>query len=190
MRRRPARAPKKRIFLGCEGDSEVSYGRFLNELLQRSNAPYVIATENLGIGAGDPVTRLYRAAQMIDRQTDARGAFHRRFALLDDDQVANDEPRRRQAEAIAAEHRIRIIWQRPCHEAFLLRHFPRHTTRQPATTALALAAVQDVWPDYRKGLAAARIAERLTLPQVQAVAAVEDGLAELLRVVGLLPPPR
>lgn len=190
MRRRGTRAQKKRIFLGCEGESEVSYGRFLSELLQQSDAPYVIITQNLGIGAGDPATRLYRAAQVIDRQTDAHGAFHRRFALLDDDQVANDNPRRRRAEVIAAQHQIRIIWQRPCHEAFLLRHFPRHATSRPATSALALAALEAEWPGYEKGVAAARIAKRLTLTHVREAAAVEDGLAELLRVVGLLAPPR
>ena len=79
---------------------------------------------------------------------------------------------------------IHVIWQRPCHEALLLRHLEGCQQLQPATSQLALAALSDRWPDYAKGMSAVGLAEMIDAAALARVLAVEVELAEFLAKVG------
>jgi hypothetical protein len=66
--RRPAIKPRKTVFLGCEGESEQSYGQFLNDVLNEKGLRFHIEVVNLNPGAGDPRSRLLRAKKEIDKR--------------------------------------------------------------------------------------------------------------------------
>lgn len=185
--RRPTIKPKTPLFLGCEGESEQAYGQLLNDLLQAAGHPVHLEVVNLSPGAGDPVSRLRRAGQEIARRRQRRSEFARRAVLLDLDQVQNDHQRRQQAELLANQLDIRIIWQDPCHEALLLRHIDGFAQHRPPTTQTSDAALHAAWPHYRKPMTKILLARRINLADVRRAASVEPVLAAFLHDVGLLP---
>jgi hypothetical protein len=104
---------------------------------------------------------------------------------MDSDQIAGSPQRRQQAEQRAQELGIQIIWQEPCHEAFLLRHLQGHAQNRPPTTQAASAALRAAWPEYAKPMTKILLARRVGLAEVQRAAQVEAVLAAFLRGIGL-----
>jgi hypothetical protein len=92
--------------------------------------------------------------------------------------------RDQQIAAIAQAARMRIIWQRPCHEALLLRHLAGCQRLQPATSPLALVELRQRWPDYTKGMPALRLGDRIDDEAIQRVLQVEAELAGFLADIG------
>ena len=183
MRRRP-RTP---VFLGCEGESEQGYGQLLNDLLQAAGLPFHIEVVNLNPGAGDPNVRLRRAYQEIERRQERRAEFGSQAILMDSDQVDRDPRRRQEAEQFARQLSIRVIWQEPCHEAFLLRHLKGYSRKRPPTPKDATVALQKVWPQYTKPMTKLLLARRIGLAEIRQAASVEASLAAFLREFGLVP---
>jgi hypothetical protein len=186
-RRRPVILQRVPIFFGCEGESEQAYGQVLNDLLREANRPFHLEVVNLNPGAGDPIARLRRAEQEIARRRLRRAEFRLKVVLMDSDQVAADARRRQQAEQLARDFDIRIIWQEPCHEAILLRHLDGFDRNRPPTSADAEAALRGAWPDYRKPMTKVQLARRIVLDAVRRAAAVEPSLSEFFHYIKLLP---
>lgn len=186
-RRRTTIVQRRPIFLGCEGESEQAYGQVLNDLLREARQPFHLVVVNLNPGAGDPIARLRRAEQEISRRRGRRPEFHMKVVLMDSDQVAADAQRRRQAERLAQDLGIRIIWQEPCHEAVLLRHLDGFAQNRPPTSQSAKAALRAAWPDYRKPMTKVELMRRIALDAVQRAADVEPWLSAFLHDIRLLP---
>lgn len=180
---RPQRAP---IFIGCEGQSEMGYAGWLRNLVRDRNLPFHLELSDLGLGAGDPLTRIDMAAERIERIERNKEPFVGRYLLLDTDQLGGDRNRSEQALRRARDHGIVVIWQVPTHEAFLLRHFPGRLTRQPPTKASADQALAKEWAVYRKPCNAQQIENRLVLDGARRVAGNLPELGALLRAIGLL----
>lgn len=186
-RRRRAYIEQRRpVFIGCEGASEVSYAGFLQDLLRDASPPVHLVIEELGLGAGDPMARIDLAVRRLDHLRRTRIAPPQRFVLLDDDQIEADPRRADMARRMAAANNIRIVWQRPCFEAVLLRHLPDRTTRRPPDTPEAKRALERDWPEYQKPMTRAALARRLDLQAVLRAATVEPELDVLLRCLGLI----
>ena len=183
--RRPIIKAKRPIFLGCEGKSEQAYGQLLNDLLQAEGCPIHLEVVNLGLGAGDPIARLRRATQEIARRRQRRSEFARRAVLLDLDQVQYDNQRRQQAEQIANQQDIRIIWQEPCHEALLLRHLDGFAQHRPPSTPTSAIALKAAWPQYAKPMTKILLSRRIRRADIQRAAGVEPALAAFLHDIGL-----
>jgi hypothetical protein len=81
---------------------------------------------------------------------------------------------------------LQLIWQRPCHEAVLLRHLDGCSQQRPPSTALAGQRLANRWPGYAKAMPAVRLAERLDRVAITRASAVEPELAVLLREIGLI----
>jgi hypothetical protein len=62
-----------------------------------------------------------------------------------------------------------------------LHHLPSCQTRIPGDPE---AFLLQRWPEYCKPMSTRRLAERITLAEVEAAASVEPGLAELLSLLG------
>jgi hypothetical protein len=172
--------------VGCEGESEQGYARLLNHLLRDQGHWVHFEAVVLGRGAGDPITRLQRAAQEVRVRTERRSSFRCRAVLLDFDQISRDPVRQAEAEAFAQTHRIRIIWQDPCHEAILLRHLAGFDQSRPSTTTDAGDRLRRAWPEYRKGMTRQQLMQRIDRDGVARAAAVEPGLAAFLADVRTL----
>ena len=98
MRRRVPRIPPRRpIFLGCEGSSEVGYGTLIAKIArERPNIHVHVHVQRLQPGAGDPLVLVERAVGIIDNIERRRADFAIKAVLLD---VGNADKMRQAATA-------------------------------------------------------------------------------------------
>ena len=177
---------RRRVFVGCEGDSERGYAALLDELLDGIRPDRHLDIVPLQPGAGDPLQLVERALAHIaaDARKRGRPSYIERAILLDHDRRTDNPDRGAQAEAQARANKLRLIWQQPCFEALLLRHLPNCRDLRPPVTARAVAELERHWPGYVKGLPKTRLAERVDAAAVRQAAAVEPELAAFLRTIG------
>lgn len=185
MSRRPRRPQRRTFFVGCEGLSEVGYVTLLQVLAEEAGLPVHLDPQNLA-PAGDPLDRVERAATLISQHQKKRVDYAASFILLDADQNSMSPDRIRRAIAMAAQLRIRLVWQDTCHEAFLLRHLPGRASHRPPDNQSALLALRKGWPEYAKPMARVQLTQRLDRLAVLRAAEVEPGLADLLKAIGFI----
>lgn len=183
--RRPLIPQRKPIFIGCEGESEQGYAGYLQDLIHEAGLHVHLNIEVLK--AGDPLARLELAVRKLAQLRKTRGNFIDRFVFLDTDQLALSVDRANRARQLAAENGIKVIWQEPCFEAVLLRHFVGRTTLRPPTNQLARNMLLQEWPQYQKPMSRADLARSLDLDAVTRASGVEADLTVLLRCIGLIP---
>lgn len=187
MSRRPPHIPQRMpVFVGCEGESEAAYVALLQEMALENGAHVHVHIEALTPGVGDPLARVQRAINRLDRLRGRRTPFAHTFVLLDADQLQLNLDRAHRARQMAEGANLSMIWQEPCHEALLLRHLEGRTDRRPTTSPLALQALQRDWPDYRKPMTRHDLRQRLDLAAVRRAGARHHDLSALLTVLGLL----
>lgn len=188
MRRRHATIPpRRRIFLGCEGESEQGYGALLSRIAEEHGlhlAPQIVL---LRPGGGDPLALVQLAIAKIREDERKRGEFFIKAVLLDEDRLGHAPDRDQLLYTEAAQSDLRLIWQGPSHEALLLRHLPGCQNLRPATTQLAQQELTRRWPEYRKPMSAVRLASRIGFGEITAACEVEPSLCDFLRRCGLLP---
>jgi hypothetical protein len=174
------------VFIGCEGQSEREYVGLLVNIIRRADLGFHLHPKDLGNGAGDPLSRLQQAATFIQHYEKIRTKFARRFVLLDRDQIMDDSVREAEAERLAKEHRITLIWQDPCFEAVLLRHLPNCSTRRPGSSNIAQSDLVKEWPGYAKPVPHASLEKRIDTAALTRVATVEPELGALLSYLKLI----
>lgn len=180
MNRRPYIPQRKRVFLGCEGESEQSYGRLLQALIDDRHHRVHIDSILLRPGGGDPLALVELALKKMQHAERRSGPYAVRAILLDRDTFGQAPQRDQRAVAAAGQAKLRLLWQSPCHEAHLLRHLPDYGALRPPTTDLSVAQLAQAWPAYRKGMAAGRLAQILDEPAVTRAAATEPEFSAFL----------
>ncbi len=181
MRRRHLKPQRRPIFVGCEGESEQGYAQLLQDLADEAKLPVHLHVEILR--KGHALSRIEFARRKVAELQQKRAGFHDKFLMLDSDEFERRPEGQEEARRVAVASGFRVIWQEPCFEALLLRHFG---VRRPPNTGAALDALQREWQEYRKGSSRVELKRRIDLEAVLRAARVEDGLAILLRVIGLI----
>src|ERR1700722_15857334 len=188
MRRRHATIPpRRRVFLGCEGESEQGYGALLSRIADELGlhlAPQIVL---LRPGGGDPLALVQLAIEKIREDERKRGSFSIKVVLLDQDKLGQTPERDRLLYEEATQSDLQLIWQGPSHEALLLRHLPGCQNLRPATTPLAQQEVMGRGPESPKPMSAMRLASRIGFDEVVAACGVEPSLCDFLRGCGLIP---
>jgi hypothetical protein len=183
--RRPSRPPpRRRVFLGCEGESELGYANFLGRLLEKR--PQRIHLDPVVLGGGDPLALVELALRLIAEGERKRTAYEIRAVLLDADRLRQTPDRDDRMRKIAETAKLRLIWQHPCHEALLLRHLENCGDLRPPTSEEAERQLRLRWPDYKKGLSAIKLAQRISAAEVRQILPVEPDLAAFLREIGFV----
>ena len=182
-RRRAHRPQRRRIFVGCEVASEVGYVALIRLLAEE--AGFFVHLDIRDCCGGDPLAIIETAVREHESRKARHGAYVARSIFLDADRRGNHPGRSARAIRLARDYGFHAIWSRPVLEALLLRHFPRSVRQQPATPELALEALQSRWPEYRKGMAAKELRERL---DGAAVARAADAESELRRFLDSIDP--
>lgn len=180
--RRPAIPQRRRFFLGCEGQSERSYGTLLQRLAESVQIHIHIELHDLH--GGDPLAIVESAALRLAKQVSIRGSFVSQAVLLDRDKYGQNQVRDAKVARLAEKHNLLLIWQDPCHEGFLLRHLPGCQHHRPLTAAAAATSLRRYWHDYQKPLNANRLALRIGLAELALASGVESGIASFLVGVG------
>ena len=120
-RGRPRIPPDTQVFVGREGSSEFGYLRWLNRLAAREEIRIAFTAKRLK--SGDPLELIEAAIARLAVEKRKGVNFRHRALLVDHDGLGANHDRDQQAHALAQMHRLPLIWQTPCHEGFLLRHF-------------------------------------------------------------------
>jgi len=170
-RRTTIRIIKTPVFIAGEGKSERGYGRWLGQLARNHGVPVAIKAEALQ--GGDPLDLVAQAKAKLETIEKYRGNYSIKGLLLDDDLLGQNRERDEQAVLLARKKRIHLIWQKPTHEAFLLRHFPRNQK-----------LLKKVWPKYEKGLDATHYEKMLTLDHLLRARGMEPDLNDFLIAMG------
>jgi hypothetical protein len=176
---------RTRIYVGCEGQSEQSYCARLGQIADSGGLFLYIDNDLLQPGGSDPLALVELAIRRIAEKERKRGAFSFRAVLLDQDKCGQTPDRDRQIAPLLAENGLFAIWQNPCHEGFLLRHFAGYETARPATSELAMQELRRVWPEYYKGMPASQLAVRIDTAAVRRASAVERQFASFLDQIGM-----
>jgi hypothetical protein len=186
MARRRIRPLRRRIFCGCEGESEQSYGTFLHQLVAERGDLH-IDSQLLQPGAGDLLGAVERAYKLIQRKEREYGSRYKTRAIfLDADRLGQRPERDQQIAPLCATAQIHIVWQRPCHEALLLRHIDTHA--RPLYPTQALLELRRHWPEYQKASPARYLAGKFSLKDVWRACQVEEDLFAFLNAIRYFPP--
>jgi hypothetical protein len=184
MRRRIIIPQRKRIFLGCEGESEQSYGPLLTRIVGQQKTDFFLDTVLLRPGGGDPLALVELAGKKKKQGEKKGGDYAVAYVLMDSDKKGQVPQRDQQAVKLAADEGLTIVGQEPCHQALLLRHLPNSQQLKPQSTALALVALTAKWAAYTKGMPAAKLAAAIDANSLRQVRAVEPALSALLTDLG------
>jgi len=177
------RLQRRRIFLGCEGESEQSYGSLLHHLVD-ARGHLNIEPVVLQPGGGDPLAIVERAFYIIQRKERAYGErYFYRGVLLDRDTYGQNPGRDQQIQGLIIAAKLHLIWQHPTHEAFLLRHLPGCQKLRPRNTAEAIARLREHWSGYEKGAPMTYLRARLNLDNIRAACTVEPELESFLKAI-------
>jgi hypothetical protein len=179
------RPPRRRFFLGCEGQSERSYGALLQRLADEIPQLH-IHIELHDLRGGDPLAIVQAAITRLAWQIRSRGAFEASALLLDADRRGQEPERDARIEPLAQQNSLLLVWQRPCHEALLLHHLPNCQGLAPQNSSAAHFHLRRVWSVYQKPMSARQLRARIGLAELVQAATVESELADLLRLLGFL----
>jgi hypothetical protein len=140
----------------------------------------------LNPGAGDPLALVDRAIQGISHRERDRVPYAIKALLLDYDRMGQAQDRDALSVRRAAECNLLLIWQRPVHECFLLRHLEGCETLKPTKDRCAARLLKE-WPEYSKPMTADRLAERLKQEEIRRACAVEPDLDAFFHAIGWTP---
>lgn len=178
------RPQRRRIFVACEGDSEVGYAAFIGLLAEEARLSVHI--DPCRCRGGDPLAIVETAVDELQLRGKRRGRYAAQAIFLDADRRGDAPNRSARADRLLREHGFHAIWSQPALEALLLRHIPGCERLEPATTALALRQLADRWPGYRKGMSARELRAEIDHEAVIRAAAVVPALRAFLASIGLL----
>src|SRR5258708_387485 len=163
--RRSAIPQRRRFFLGCEGQSEHSYGTLLQLLADEMEGIH-IHLDVQDLRGGDPLAIVEAAVDRLNRQIRNHGAFAASALFLDADRIGQDPSRDAKIRPLAQHNRLLLIWQRPCHEALLLHHLPNCQSLLPHNPAAADLHLRRAWPVYQKPMSANSLRTRIGLAEL------------------------
>lgn len=174
--------PRQVIFIGVEGKNDQTFAKFL-QFCCDDEGLYLHLNVSKGNG-GDSVAVVEEAARSLTKKLDKREIGHR-LVLLDSDRYAQDVQAGRDAQVVASESKLEIIFQTPDLEGLLLRLHQGHE-RRSILGGDTMAELRKVWPEYSKSLLTAdQLKRRFAVSDLQRAARHDRGLRRLLDVLGL-----
>ena len=165
---------KRPIFVACEGKSETGYIRWLNRLADAQGAPVALTARDMKGGA--PADIAERAIRFLRGSIGGTKTYRSKYLFLDRALAVNSQQELDRAVEIAERHSFGVVWQRICHECFLLKHYSQTERRNPSTANWCNRALLDVWPAYQKGMDAMEYERNLSLDHL---ARARGNLSEL-----------
>ena len=180
--RRPPVKPRRVIFIGVEGKSDRAFAQFLQRCCDQAGLHLHLAIKT-GHG-GDSVDVVKETTRHLTKHSDKRD-ISAKLVVLDSDRIEQDRQAGRDAQAVASESGLEVIFQNPNLEGLLLRLHQGHENRQIAADD-STAELCKVWPEYSKSsLTADQLTGRFDVSDVQRAARHDDDLRTLLNVLGL-----
>lgn len=187
MTQQPKKGKKTRFFLGCEGESEHSYGAYLQSLADADDRCNIhIVRTVLQPGAGSPLALAKKAIKKYKEEARKHGQCKVKALMLDIDTHKTKSARERQEfRHILSKEDFIIIWQRPDHEGFLLNHFSSYE-RACYPKGKAERVLKKVWRGYNKPMDAESIDKKLSINDVCRRSRTHSEFRRFLKAIGLV----
>ena len=144
------RRVKRPIYVACEGKSETGYIRWLNRLADAHGVPVALTAHDMKGGAPTEIAK--KAIRFLRGSIGGPKTYRGKYLILDRDPSVNSRQVLDRAMQMAEKHSFGIVWQRICHECFLLKHFSQTERLNPSTADGCSRALLGVWPEYCKGM--------------------------------------
>lgn len=172
---------RTRVFIGCEGASERSYIRWIQDLANERGLGLHLDAQIAN--GGDPLAIVQVSAKTLKKRQRAHGKYQASAVLLDSDRLGVSPQRDQQIASVAERSGLEVIWQEYDHEALLLRHFDGCRTLRPPR-GQSQARLRQEWPQYSKPADATSLGERFQLSDLIEVFAVEPELRAFFARLG------
>ena len=187
MRRSPV-LPRRVIFIGVEGKSDLAFAIFLGRWCERQCLHLHLDVKHARGGNSFVVVQT-----AVDHLRHAEpDNYDMRLVLLDKDRIEQDGNLWRDAESLACKHGLEIVFQSPNLEGLLLRlHRGKEKESQQMQAKEARRKLRTVWPDYDKSLTADQLDRQFGkcgLYALSRAAKHDDQLRKLLAFLGLWKP--
>ena len=183
MKRRVGiRNRRKRVYVGCEGESERSYAGFLSGIAEEAGLSLHFDTQICP--GGDHLAVVEAAVDRLGRRAHQHGQFWKRAIFLDSDRRTEHAERTAEADRLIAQYNFLPVWSDPCLEAFILRHFAGCEQLRPSTSSLADQELSRYWPDYRKPMTRLALRAKFEMADVRRAAATCPDLLKFLSAIG------
>jgi hypothetical protein len=177
------RPQRLRYFVGCEGASERSYVKWIQDLAERRGL--LIHLDTFVANGGDPLSIVEQSIKTMHRRQRVSGLYRSRFIFLDSDRIGETPNRDVKLRNLAQEANVSCVFQEWEHEALLLRHFDGYSTRKPPA-GKSMQALKRVWKDYTKPADAQDLARLFDENALERIAVVEVKMSEFLAVLGFI----
>ena len=170
------------IFIGVEGKSDRAFAKFLRRCCDKDGLHLHL---KIATGYdGRSVVVVQEATCHLTKHSDNKD-ISAKLVLLDRDRIEQDRQAGRDAQAVASESGLKIIFQNLNLEGLLIRLHEGYESRQIATGD-SMAELQKVWPEYRKSsLTADQLIGRFDVSDVRRAARHDEELRKLLEMLGL-----
>ncbi len=169
------------IFIGVEGVSDRAFVTFLQNCCDEKGLHLHLNTKPAD--GGDSVVVVEEAARYLNRHPGRRD-ISARLVLLDSDRIRQDKQAGLDAQGVASEKNLKIIFLHPNLEGLLLRLHKGHESRKIVNNAMA--ELKKVWPQYsKKQLTADQLSRRFALSDLQRAARHDNELKRLLEILDL-----
>ena len=91
---------RRRIFVGCEGDSEVGYIARVRHIVDEVHQKVYLDAQPLQPGGGDPLALVCRAEEVIAKIERTREPYEEKYLLIDRDKIGSSPERDQQIQPI------------------------------------------------------------------------------------------
>lgn len=175
---------RKRFFLGCEGESERAYGSLIQRISDEENLHVFL--DMVILKGGSPRSIVEQAVRYAGIRSSTHGPYFGKAVILDSDKLA-ESPNGTlgDLETLARSRKMLLVWQRPCHEAFLLRHLEGCESMDPADSREAMKMLRKRWHQYARPMQVSDLNERIGNRDLLRAARVEGSLKDFLEMLGL-----
>lgn len=176
--------PRINFFLACEGESEYSYVKFLNRLADKHSSMRVHLDPSIINGGGDPDKILEISKKEYEFKVKGKkGGYKEKLILMDNDIYQQYSPSAQSDfNSKLTKKKFGIIWQKPDHEGFLIRHFPNSVS---PISGHSMDQLQKFWPNYHKNMLVRDIEKKLDISCVKRASNFFPEFKKFLNTIGL-----
>lgn len=168
---------RKRVFVGCEGDSERSYVRWLQR--RSDELDLHLHFDGWPAHGGDPLAIVISSIAKMRERSARHGPYTAAAVLFDADKLGITPARDKQIPRLTRQANMAVLAQTFDHEAILLRHFQGCKTLRPPA-GKSLPRLRREWPEYSKPADALQLEARIDLAGLFRMISVEPAFARFL----------
>lgn len=181
---------RTRFFVTGEGQSEQSFNKWLQELIDSQNLSLHLDYKPL---EGGGYKSMYHKALKLHEKGLRKGKYSHSLLLVDSDRSdRNDCPgdwSLQQLTVEAAKNHIQVCVQRPNHEGLLFRILSNEDKDKKILSLIPAKAkerLKNIWPEYEKGTDALTLSRKLSYDGLIRAAHWDPDLKDLLVTIGLI----